>query len=98
MSRFLLSAAVVCALCVSMTGSADAGSKTRQNFVTPSGIAVERTIRQSGHGSSNKIDVRMVAPNGAVLEQRIHQNSHHTSNQIKVKRPDGSSFKFKSRS
>jgi hypothetical protein len=45
MSRCLLSATVVCALCVSMTGSADAGSKTQRNFVTPSGVLVEQTVR-----------------------------------------------------
>lgn len=95
MTRFLLSAVAVCVLCVSLTGSAAAGSKTRQSWVTASGVAVEQKVSQSGSGKSTKNEFKMTAPNGATLQQKVKQNSHGTSVQVKVKRPDGSSYKAK---
>lgn len=93
MTRFLLSAVAVCVLCVSLTGSAAAGSKTRQSWVTSSGIAVDQEIRQSGSGKSIRIESNVVIPNGGTQQHKYKQNHRGASIQIKGKLPDGTSFK-----
>ncbi|MBL8848312.1 MAG: hypothetical protein JNG89_01450 [Planctomycetaceae bacterium] len=99
MTRCLLSAVAVYILCVSMTGSAAAGSKTEkiERNVVIAGIVVDQTTWQTSDGTVVKLKQKWVTPNGDSGRVNYRQDSHGTSTQTKVKYADGTSRKWKTR-
>lgn len=63
MTRFLLSAVAFCALCVAMTGSADAAVRVTNKVVDPHGGVKKQTVTYGARHTTAKTTV--VRPNGS---------------------------------
>lgn len=68
MTRFLLSAGAVCALCVAMTGSADAAVRVQNAFVGPKGNLVQKTTTYGAKHTWTK--TKVTRPNGSSVTVR----------------------------